>query len=96
MFFDYINNAKVREILFYGAKQRWGGAVCERVGEDRVEVERFPYLLANVAPKWGSKVTATIYVEKDGKGLLIAAPTKHLYYRLDESILQEVTANEEN
>ena len=67
----------------------------ESVGDDRVEVERFPYILANVAPKWGSKAKATIYVEKDGKGLLIAAPTKHLYYRLDESILQEVTANEE-
>lgn len=68
----------------------------ESVGEDRVEVERFPYLLANVAPKWGSQANATIYVEKDGKGLLIAAPTKHLYYRLDESILQEMTSNEEN
>ena len=67
----------------------------ESVGDDRVEVERFPYILANVTPKWGSNATATIYVEKDGKGLLIAAPTKHLYYRLDESILQEVTANEE-
>ena len=66
----------------------------ESVGDDRVEVERFPYILANVAPKRGSNVTATIYVEKDGKGLLIAAPTKHLYYRLDESIFQEVTANE--
>ena len=71
--------------------------VCyyESVGDDRVEVERFPYILANVVPKWGSNITATIYVEKDGKGLLIASPTKHLYYRLDESILQEVTANGE-
>lgn len=68
----------------------------ESVGDDRVEVERFPYILANVVPKWGSRATATIYVEKDGKGLLIASPTKHLYYRLDESILQEVTVNEEN
>ena len=67
----------------------------ESVGDDRVEVERFPYILANIAPKWGSQAKATIYVEKDGKGLLIASPTKHLYYRLDESILQEVTANEE-
>ena len=67
----------------------------ESVGDDRVEVERFPYILANIAPKWGSQAKATIYVEKDGKGLLIASPTKHLYYRLDESILQEVTANGE-
>lgn len=67
----------------------------ESVGDDRVEVERFPYILANIAPKWGSQAKATIYVEKDGKGLLIASPTKHLYYRLDESILQEVTTNEE-
>ena len=67
----------------------------ESVGDERVDVERFPYILANVVPKWGSNITATIYVEKDGKGLLIATPTKHLYYRLDESIFQEVTANEE-
>lgn len=67
----------------------------ESIGDERVEVERFPYILANVEPKWGSQAYATIYVEKDGKGLLIAAPTKHLYYRLDASILQEVPTNEE-
>ena len=87
--FEQVETAKKQPLM----NMEW---YYESVGDDRVEVERFPYLLANVEPKWGSNVTATIYVEKDGKGLLIASPTKHLYYRLDEPILQEVTANEEN
>lgn len=48
--------------------------------------ERFPYLLAGVESKWGSSLSSAIYVEQDGKGLLISLPNKQLYYRLDTSL----------
>jgi glucan phosphoethanolaminetransferase (alkaline phosphatase superfamily) len=54
--------------------------------EDRKE--RFPYQLTGTEAKWGSGTSAVIYVEEDGKGLLVWTPTKQLYYRADSSILE--------
>jgi hypothetical protein len=54
--------------------------------EDRKE--RFPYQLTGTETKWGSGTSAVIYVEEDGKGLLVWTPTKQLYYRADSSILK--------
>lgn len=51
--------------------------------------ERFPYLLTNTLPKWGSGLGATIYLEKDGKGLLIATPKKQFYFQSDELLIEE-------
>jgi hypothetical protein len=50
--------------------------------------ERFPYQLTGTETKWGSGTSAVIYVEEDGKGLLVWTPTKQLYYRADSSILK--------
>ncbi|WP_066305518.1 hypothetical protein [Bacillus sp. FJAT-29814] len=51
--------------------------------------ERFPYQLIGAKPKFGSNLSAIIYVEQDGKGLLIQTPNRHYYFRLDESLLKE-------
>jgi hypothetical protein len=57
--------------------------------EPNERVERFPYLLAGTKPKWGSALNNTVYIEKDGKGLLITTPEKQLYYRSEKSLLSE-------
>ncbi|MFD1739472.1 hypothetical protein ACFSCX_23605 [Bacillus salitolerans] len=51
--------------------------------------ERFPYLLANSKPKWGSGIHCTIYIEDDGKGILIGTAKQQLYFRSERSILRE-------
>lgn len=51
--------------------------------------ERFPYQLIGVFPKWGSGIQSIIYIEQDGKGLLITTQQNQLYYRTSDSILQQ-------
>ncbi|MEK4484221.1 hypothetical protein MHH81_01285 [Psychrobacillus sp. FSL H8-0484] len=51
--------------------------------------ERFPYMLVNTSPKWGSGLQTSIYVEGDGKGLLISTPKKNIYFRSEDSLLGE-------
>jgi hypothetical protein len=50
--------------------------------------ELFPYLLLGVLPKWGSGIQSVIYIEKDGKGILIDTPQKQLYFRSKEAFLE--------
>ncbi|WP_040205318.1 hypothetical protein [Neobacillus jeddahensis] len=50
--------------------------------------ERFPYQLIGASPKWGSGLNTIIYIEDDGKGILISTPKKQLYFRSEESILE--------
>lgn len=52
--------------------------------------ERFPYQLLGVLPKWGSGIQAIIYIEKDGKGILIDTPHKQVYFRSEEAFLEGV------
>ncbi|WP_428909971.1 hypothetical protein [Niallia sp. Krafla_26] len=52
--------------------------------------ERFPYQLIGTSPKWGSGIDAIIYMEDDGKGLLISTPQKQLYFRSEKSFLEGV------
>lgn len=54
--------------------------------EDRKE--KFPYQLTGTETKWGSGISTIIYVEEDGKGLLVWTPAKQLYYQTDSSILE--------
>lgn len=52
--------------------------------------ERFPYILINTLPKWGSGIASIIYVENDGKGILITSDKQQQqYYRFDESVFEE-------
>lgn len=51
--------------------------------------EKFPYMLTGVQPKWGSGLSSVMYVEDDGKGLLITLHDQQLYYRVENSLLEE-------
>ncbi|MGE7271440.1 hypothetical protein ACQKK5_08270 [Brevibacillus panacihumi] len=50
--------------------------------------ERFPYLLIGTSSKWGSGLHALIYIEDDGKGILLSTPKKELYFRSKDSLLE--------
>ena len=52
--------------------------------------ERFPYILTNISPKWGSGIKTMVYIEDDGKGLLIITANKEKYFRSDHSLFEEV------
>jgi hypothetical protein len=56
--------------------------------------ERFPYQLLGVLPKWGCGIQAIIYIEKDGKGILIDTPQKQVYFRSEEAFLEGVEQND--
>lgn len=56
--------------------------------QDKEVIERFPYQLIGFKPKWGSDLTAIVYIEKDGKGLLISTETKQLYFRSEYSLIE--------
>jgi hypothetical protein len=51
--------------------------------------ERFPYQLNDTSAKWGSGLTTIIYMEYDGKGILLSTPKKQLYFRSEDSMLIE-------
>lgn len=51
--------------------------------------ERFPYMLMGTLPKWGSGLSTTVYVEGDGKGILIVTPKKQFYFHSDHSLFEE-------
>ena len=51
-------------------------------------VERFPYQLIGFLPKWGSELKTVVYLEKDGKGILISTENKQLYFRSEHSLIK--------
>ncbi|MFX3675209.1 MAG: hypothetical protein ACE3JQ_12310 [Paenisporosarcina sp.] len=56
--------------------------------DDKKTIERFPYQLIGFTPKWGSGLNSIVYIEEDGKGLLISNSTKQLYFRSEHSLLE--------
>lgn len=50
--------------------------------------ERFPYQIVGALPEWGSGIHARIYIEQDGKGLLVTTQNKQYYFRSDVSLLK--------
>ncbi|MGN1402368.1 MAG: hypothetical protein ACI4XL_12800 [Bacillus sp. (in: firmicutes)] len=50
--------------------------------------EQFPYLITGLKPKWGSGVHASIFVEEDGKGLLITTSSEQIHLRSEVSLLK--------
>ncbi|MDV7764014.1 hypothetical protein [Peribacillus sp. CSMR9] len=58
------------------------------INEDSGYKEMFPYILTGTVPKKGRGLETLIFIEEDGKGLLITPNKGHqVYYRLEESIL---------
>ncbi|MGG3560566.1 hypothetical protein ABES03_02860 [Neobacillus rhizosphaerae] len=64
----------------------WYNEIESVGGEDTKRNEKFPYQITGFTPKWGSNLHAVIYIEADGKGLLISTPKKQLYFRSKESL----------
>lgn len=56
--------------------------------------EKFPYLLLGTTARWGSGYKPTVFLERDGKGLLITTEKKQLYFRTPQSLLSEVTSHD--
>ncbi|OEH86588.1 hypothetical protein BHU72_10020 [Desulfuribacillus stibiiarsenatis] len=51
-------------------------------------IEKYPYSLSGTSSKWGSGLFTLIYVERDGKGILIDSKDKQRYFRSNESFLK--------
>ena len=52
--------------------------------------ERFPYQLIGTSSKWGSGLETIIYIEDDGKGILLSTPQEQLYFRSEDSLIEGV------
>ncbi|MGD6792033.1 hypothetical protein [Sutcliffiella horikoshii] len=66
----------------------------EEESEEPVEIqEKFPYLLIGVKTKTGDKIR--VYVEQDGKGLLVTTKEKQHYYRSKTASFLEEGGNAE-
>ncbi|MFS0556074.1 hypothetical protein [Brevibacillus sp. 179-C9.3 HS] len=50
--------------------------------------ERFPYQLIGTSSKWGSGLQTLIYIEDDGKGILLSTPKKQLYFHSKDSLIE--------
>lgn len=57
--------------------------------EPNKTTERFPYMLVNTLPKWGSGLRTTIYLEKNGKGILITSQENQLYFQTEQPLFEE-------
>jgi hypothetical protein len=69
--------------------EQWYYEAFEAAGELSKAEEKFPYQLAGTKAKWGSGIQPMIFVEQDGKGLLISTGQKQVYFRAEKSLLKE-------
>ncbi|MDQ0231677.1 hypothetical protein [Metabacillus malikii] len=60
------------------------------IDESNKRDERFPYELIDASAKWGSGIVATIYIEDDGRGLLVTTSDDQVYFRSAEPFIEEV------
>lgn len=51
--------------------------------------ERFPYLLVGTHAKKGSGYTPSVYLERDGFGLLVITDKQHIYFQTEQPIFRE-------
>ncbi|WLR56955.1 hypothetical protein LC048_08835 [Mesobacillus subterraneus] len=69
--------------------EKWYYETFESGIERSKAEERFPYQLARTKAKWGSGIDPMIFVEQDGKGLLISTGQKQLYFRAEKTFLKK-------
>ncbi|MDX5476748.1 MAG: hypothetical protein LPK00_14540 [Bacillaceae bacterium] len=55
---------------------------------ERERIERFPFLLTGTTAKMGSGLTPIIFIEADGKGMLISYENEQRYFRSKEPVVQ--------
>ncbi|WML48802.1 hypothetical protein RCG23_01315 [Neobacillus sp. PS3-34] len=80
---DQLPNMKKKAIF----SEEWYRETVMNV-ESKNRSERFPFLLSGTTPRFGSGIHTVIYVERDGKGLLILTPQKQLYFRSKDTLLK--------
>lgn len=56
-------------------------------GQSMYQKERFPYALTGVKARWGSGLVSSLYIQSDGKGLLVTNNAGHYYYRSERPLL---------
>lgn len=67
--------------------QQWYGDTYVDI-ETNQKVERFPYQLIGTKAKWGSGINTMIFIEEDGRGLLISTSQKQVYFRSEDSFIE--------
>ena len=83
-----LQNAEIQSDLWYQ------DAVFESSAQ--YKQERFPYQLIGVKAAWGSGISSVIYIENDGKGLLLTtAVDRQYYYRFPEPLIEGVALHDE-
>ncbi|MFD1019133.1 hypothetical protein [Thalassobacillus hwangdonensis] len=68
--------------------EQWYRDTYDTVGTEKVD-ERFPYMVEGIDTRWGSGINPLIYVENDGKGLLIRTGEGQIYFRSEQTFLKE-------
>ena len=70
--------------------EKWYQDIYLNSSEINESDERFPYQLVGTSAAWGSAIHPVIFVENDGKGILITTVENQLYFRFHESIIEGV------
>ncbi|MFJ7936561.1 hypothetical protein [Sporosarcina sp. NPDC096371] len=55
--------------------------------ESTKKKERFPYQLIGTTAKWGSGIETIVFIEEDGRGILLTTPKQQLYFLAADSVL---------
>ncbi|MBM6617400.1 hypothetical protein [Bacillus suaedaesalsae] len=89
---EQIKSASEQEIV----SEEWYAEAHESL-EIKGRKEKFPYQLVGVEPKVGSGLHTMIYIEQDGKGLLVSTQKRQVYFRTEQPILmwEEGDGNED-
>ncbi|WP_226641916.1 hypothetical protein [Mesobacillus subterraneus] len=69
--------------------EKWYYEAFESAGELSKAEERFPYQLTGTEAKWGSGIDPMIFIEQDGKGILVSTGQKQVYFRAEKSLLKK-------
>jgi hypothetical protein len=69
--------------------QKWYNDTYENMDTNK-KSERFPYQLIGSSSKWGSGIHTMIFIENDGRGILITTSKNQLYFRSNDSLLEGV------
>lgn len=84
-FRDQLDSIKEEPIY----SEKWYQEAFES-GLERAKLdERFPYQLSGTEAKWGSGIQPMIFVERDGKGVLISTGQKQVYFRAEKTFLMK-------
>ncbi|MBT2680994.1 hypothetical protein J7E38_18550 [Bacillus sp. ISL-35] len=80
-----ISNMELRQI----SSDAWYYDSVQNVEHLAQADERFPYQMTGVKPRMGSGFHPVIFVEEDGKGILISTVQEQFYFRSQKPFLKE-------